>query len=192
SLSDIYTISLHDALPISIMVKIEAGEEVDVIKAVQASYEEFNPGFPFSYKFLDDDYQALYAAERRVAILSRYFAGLAVLISCLGLFGLAAFTAERRIKEIGIRKVLGSTSFSIVRLLSTEYTRMVLTSITIALPVSYFAARSWLAGFAFRAELEWWLFAGAGIAALLIAWLTVGLLTMKAARANPADCLRSE
>src|SRR5690606_42052894 len=83
SLSDIYTISLHDALPISIMVKIEAGKEVDVIKAVQASYKEFNPGFPFVYKFLDEDYQSLYAAEQRVAVLSRYFAGLAVLISCL-------------------------------------------------------------------------------------------------------------
>ena len=178
--------------PDIIMVKIEGGKEHEVLERIQASYEEFNPGFPFTYKFLDEDYQALYAAEERVAILSRYFAGLAVLISCLGLFGLAAFTAERRIKEIGIRKVLGSSTFSIVRLLSAEYTRMVLTAIAIALPLSYFAASSWLDGFAFRAELEWWLFAGAGLAALLIAWLTVGLLTMRAARVNPAECLRSE
>ncbi|MDV3309729.1 MAG: ABC transporter permease, partial [Cyclobacteriaceae bacterium] len=178
--------------PEIIMVKVQSENVPEILERIQAAYEEFNPGFPFSYKFLDDDYQALYAAERRVAILSRYFAGLAVLISCLGLFGLAAFTAERRTKEIGIRKVLGSTTFSIVRLLSAEYTKMVLASIAIALPLSYFAASRWLDGFVFRAELEWWLFAGAGLAALLIAWLTVGLLTMKAARVNPAECLRNE
>jgi predicted permease len=178
--------------PDKIMVKIEAGKESDVLKRVQATYEEFNPGFPFVYKFLDEDYQSLYTAERRVSVLSRYFAGLAVLISCLGLFGLAAFTAERRVKEIGIRKVLGSTNFAIVRLLTAEYTTMVLAAIAIALPLSYFFARMWLNSFAFRIGLEWWLFLGAGLAALLIAWLTVGLLTAKAARVNPADCLRSE
>ncbi|HEY8511383.1 MAG TPA: ABC transporter permease [Cyclobacteriaceae bacterium] len=178
--------------PEIIMVRIQSENVPEVLERIQAAYEEVNPGFPFTYRFLDDDYQAMYAAERRVAILSRCFAGLAVLISCLGLFGLAAFTAERRTKEIGIRKVLGSSSFSIVRLLSAEYTKMVLTAIVIALPVSYYAASTWLDGFVFKAELEWWMFAGAGLAALIIAWVTVGLLTMRAASVNPADCLRSE
>jgi predicted permease len=175
-----------------VAVKIEPGKEREALAGLQDFYQEFNPGFPLDYRFLDEDYQQLYASEQRVAILSKYFAGLAILISCLGLLGLAAFTAERRVKEIGIRKVLGSTNFAIVRLLTAEYTMMVLAAIAIALPLSYFFARMWLNSFAFRIGLEWWLFPGAGLSALLIAWLTVGLLTVKAARVNPADCLRSE
>ena len=144
------------------------------------------------YRFLDDDYQALYAAEQRVSTLSKYFAGIAILISCLGLFGLAAFTAERRLKEIGIRKVLGATDFGIVRLLSGDFTRMVVVAIFIALPISYFIAQRWLQDFAFSIDLEWWYFAGAGGVALLIAWLSVGLQTIKAAKMNPVDGLRNE
>jgi ABC-type antimicrobial peptide transport system permease subunit len=174
------------------MVKIEGGKEQEVIAKIQQFYQEFNPDFPFEYRFLDEDYQSLYAAEQRVSTLSKYFAGLAILISCLGLFGLAAYTAERRIKEIGIRKVLGSTDFAIVKLLSADYTKMVITAIIIAIPVSYFVAKSWLSNFAFKIELEWWFFVGAGLAALLIAWFTVGLLTVKASRINPTECLRSE
>lgn len=176
----------------NIMIKIEAGKEHEVIAQLQEFCQAFNPGFPVDYRFLDADYQSLYAAERKVSILSKYFAGLAILISCLGLFGLAAFTAERRIKEIGIRKVLGSTDFAIIRLLSADYTKMVLTAIFISLPISYFITKSWLSSFAFRIELEWWFFVGAGLSALVIAWFTVGLLTVKASRVNPADCLRSE
>jgi putative ABC transport system permease protein len=176
----------------NIMIKIEAGKEQEVIAQLQEFCNDFNPGFPLDYRFLDSDYQSLYAAEGRVSILSKYFAGLAILISCLGLFGMAAFTAERRTKEIGIRKVLGSTDFAIVRLLSAEYTKMVLTAIFISLPISYYITKSWLNSFAFKIELEWWFFIGAGLTALLIAWLTVGLLTMKAARVNPSECLRSE
>ena len=108
------------------------------------------------------------------------------------MFGLAAFTAERRLKEIGIRKALGASDFSIVRLLSGDFTKMVLVAIAIALPVSYFIAARWLKSFAFRIDLEWWYFAGAGLVALLIAWFTVGLQTVKAARVNPVECLRDE
>ena len=134
----------------------------------------------------------LYSAEKRVALLSRYFAGIAILISCLGLFGLAAFTAERRHKEIGIRKILGSGVSGIVYLLSADFTKMVIAAVIIALPISYLIASSWLAGFAFRIDLEWWFFIGAGFLALVIAWFTVGLQTVKAARINPAECLRDE
>ena len=139
-----------------------------------------------------EDYQKLYASENRVSILSRYFAGFAILISCLGLFGLVAFTAERRLKEIGIRKILGSSNFGIVRLLSDDFTKMVLIAMGVALPISYFIARDWLADFAYKIDLAWWYFAGAGLAALLIAWFTVGLQTVKAARVNPAQCLKDE
>ena len=176
----------------SIAVKIEAGKEQETIAQLQPLFQTFYPGFPFDYKFLDQEYQALYAAEQRVSTLSKYFAGIAILISCLGLFGLAAFTAERRLKEIGIRKILGATDFGIVRLLSGDFTKMVLVAIVVALPISYLIAQRWLEDFAFSIELEWWYFAGAGLLALLIAWFTVGLQTVKAARVNPVECLKDE
>ena len=141
---------------------------------------------------MDEDYQNLYAAEKRVQILSQYFAGLAILISCLGLLGLAAFTAERRIKEIGIRKILGSSEFGIVYLLSADFTKMVIVSIVIALPTSYLLTRNWLDSFAYKIELEPWYFIGAGLLALFVAWLTVCTQTIKAARMNPTNSLRSE
>ena len=175
-----------------ITAKVEAGKEQEAITQLRQLEEKFYPNYPSYYWFLDQEYQALYTAEQRVSTLSKYFAGIAILISCLGLFGLAAFTAERRLKEIGIRKILGATDFGIVRLLSTDFTKMVLVAIGIALPVSYFMAQRWLQGFAFSIELQWWYFAGAGLLALLIAWFTVGLQTVKAARVNPVECLRDE
>ncbi len=180
------------APPSLIMARIEAGREKETLAQLDAFYKKYNPGFPLDYTFLDDDYQALYASEQRVSTLSKYFAGLAILISCLGLFGLAAFTAQRRIKEIGIRKILGSSSLGIVRLLSGDFTRTVIIAIVIALPVSYTITSKWLSGFAYRIDLEWWFFAGAGVIALLVAWLTVGLQTLKAASVNPTECLKDE
>ena len=182
----------HFAPPSLIMVRIEAGREKEILDRLNAFYKAYNPGFPLDYTFLDDDFQALYASEQRVSTLSKYFAALAILISSLGLFGLAAFTAQRRIKEIGIRKILGSSDFNIVRLLSGDFTRPVAIAITIALPLSYLIARKWLSGFAYRIDLEWWFFASAGVLALLIAWFTVGLQTFKAARVNPTACLKDE
>jgi putative ABC transport system permease protein len=175
-----------------IMIKIAGGRERETIHQLSEFYQDYNPGFAFDYTFLDEEYQAQYVAEQRVAVLSRYFAGLAILISCLGLFGLAAFTAERRLKEIGIRKILGSSNFGIVRLLSADFTKMVLMAIVIALPISYFIAAKWLESFALRIDLAWWYFAGAGCLALLIAWFTVSLQTVKAANVNPTECLKDE
>lgn len=175
-----------------IMVKLSAGKVRETLEKLEEFYKVFNPGFAFDYKFLDQEYQAQYNAEKRVATLSKYFAGLAVLISCLGLFGLASFTAERRQKEIGIRKVLGSSVFGIVYLLSTEFTKIVFIAILIALPASYFLTKHWLDNFAFKIALEWWYFIGAGAIALFIAWLTVGTQAIKAARVNPAKCLKDE
>jgi ABC-type antimicrobial peptide transport system permease subunit len=175
-----------------IMARVTAGKEKETIDRLQQFYQQYNPGYALDYKFLNQDYQALYAAENRVAILSKYFAGLAVLISCLGLFGLAAFTAERRRKEIGIRKVLGASPFSIVYLLSSDFTKLVVISIGLSLPLSYLLAKNWLNNFEYRIALEWWYFIGAGLSALLIAWLTVGTQAIKAASVNPAQSLKDE
>lgn len=175
-----------------VMVKLKAGEQEQTIARIRDFYKGFNPGYILDFQFLDQEYQALYIAEQRVATLSRYFAGLAILISCLGLFGLAAFTAERRLKEIGIRKVMGSSVGGIVYLLSSDFNKVVLTAIAIAVPISYFGTNLWLNNFAYKIELEWWYFAGAGLTALGIAWLTVGMQAWKAARVNPVKCLRDE
>jgi ABC-type antimicrobial peptide transport system permease subunit len=175
-----------------IMAKIVPGTEVTTMGKMEELYNKFNPGYVFKPEFIDQEYQALYTSEERVGVLSRYFSGLAILISCLGLFALAAFTTERRMKEIGIRKVLGAGTFKIVYLLSNDFTKMVLISIFIALPISFFIAQNWLEGFAFRIDLQWWFFAGAGLLALIVAWLTVGLHTVKAATVNPVTCLKDE
>lgn len=176
----------------TVVVKIQSGMERETIKRLESLYHKFNAGVPFDFTFLDDEYQALYVSEQRVSRLSQYFAAIAILISCLGMFGLAAFTAERRMKEIGIRKTLGSSVFGIVRLLSGDFTKMVLFAIAIALPISYLVATTWLESFAYRIDLNGWFFADAGIMVLLIAWLTVGLQTIKAARVNPVQCLKDE
>ena len=147
---------------------------------------------PFlEHKWQTDSYRQ-YAAEQRVASLSGYFAGFAILISCLGLFGLATFTAERRTKEIGIRKALGSSSANIVLLLSGDFTKIVLVSIALGLPASNWLLQQWLGRFAFHIELEIWFFALAGFVALIIAWVTVASQAIKASHVNPVDCLRSE
>lgn len=175
-----------------VMIRIKAGEEKQTVAALQKFYKSYNPGFVLDYKFLDQDFQAQYLAENRVATLSRYFTALAVIISCLGLFGLATFTAERRLKEIGIRKVLGASEMSIVMILSKDFTKPVIGAILIALPLSYITAKYWLDTFAYRIELQIWYFIAAGLLALLISWLTVAVQSIKAANADPIKCLKAE
>lgn len=174
------------------MMKMDGRRTEESIAQLKQLYLETNPGFSLDYTFLDDNYAALYAAEQRVSSLSRYFAGLAILISCLGLFGLALFTAAKRQKELGIRKILGATPLQLVRLLSGDFTKMVGIAILLALPLSYWLAESWLERFAFRISLQWWYFLGVGLLALLIAWITVGIQTAQAARVSPVECLRDE
>lgn len=174
------------------MVKLEAGNEQESLSKIEGLYRKFNPGYNFNYKYLDQDYQTLYASEHRVAALSRYFAGIAIMISCLGLFGLATFTAERRIKEIGIRKVLGSSEWKILTLLTGDFAKMVLVAVFVAIPISYYVTKSWLDGFAFKIDLEWWFFIGAGALTMLIALLTVSFQAFKAAMMNPVKSLKSE
>jgi putative ABC transport system permease protein len=176
----------------NVMIRLEAGKEKETIEALNKFYVSFNPGFSFDYQFMDQEYAQQYAAEQRVATLSFYFASMAILISCLGLFGLATFTAERRLKEIGIRKALGSSSTNIVMLLSGDFTKMVLISIGLGLPVSYWALNVWLQRFALHIDLSAWYFVMAGLLALVIAWLTVASQAIKAANVNPVKCLRDQ
>ncbi len=175
-----------------VMAKIAAGREREAIKNLEEFYKTYNPSYPFEYKFMDEAYQAQYVSEQRVSVLSRYFAGIAILISCLGLFGLAAYTAERRTKEIGIRKVLGSSEWKIIKLLSGDFAKMVLVAIVIALPLSYYMTSNWLEGFAYKIDLQWWYFIGAGLLTMVIALLTVSFQSVKAALMNPVESLRSE
>ncbi len=177
----------------NIMVRMDATNEIATISRIKAAYKDyFIEGMPFEWRFLDDNYQVLYEGEKRVATLSKYFAGIATLISCLGLFGLAIFTSERKSKEIGIRKVLGQSASQVVIMLSSEFTKLVLISIFIALPIAYLLANSWLSSFAYRIPLEVKYFVGAGLIALLVALLTVGSQAMRAANKNPVHALREE
>lgn len=174
------------------MARIEAGQEQIALKNLKKLYETFNPGFPFDFEFMDQQYAEMYEAEQRVATLSRYFAGFAILISCLGLFGLASFTADRRKKEIGIRKVLGASVQNIIVLLTKDFTRLVGISIILGIPTAFLLSRNWLDRFAYRIDLNIWFFLTAGLLVLLIAWLTVSSQAFRSARTNPKECLRYE
>lgn len=183
---------LSDKYLSSMVARLRKGTERETLAELSEYYGTFNPGYAFEYNFLDDAYQAHYASEQRAAVLSNYFAGIAILISCLGLLGLAAFTAERRSKELGVRKVLGASVWSLVRLLSRDFMRLVGLAVLIGLPISFLLARNWLAGFAYRVSLPWWVFAVAGLSALAVSWLAIGGQTFKAARINPSKFLRQE
>jgi predicted permease len=183
---------LNDRWALKIAARIAAGQEQATLGRIEDLYRTFDSGFPFQYTFLSEDYQQQYVAEKRVAALSRYFAGLAILISCLGLLGLSSYTAERRIKEISIRKVMGATTGSIIWLLSRDFTRMVLVAVIIALPLGIWATEHWLNTFAYRVDQQWWIFGLAASTMLLITWLTVGYQTVKVARVNPVERLKGE
>lgn len=176
----------------NILVKISAGSEKATIQKIEQLYQNFNHGIPFEFKFLDDEYQALYVAEQRVATLSRYFAMLGIIISCLGLFGLAAFTAYKRQKEIGIRKIVGAKVGNIAFMLSKDFMKLILVSALIAFPISWWIMTSWLNGFAYRTHITIGIFAIAGSAILVITLLTISYHTLKAAVSNPVRSLRVE
>ena len=176
----------------NLVVKIKAGQEQATITALTKLYAEFNPGLEFDFRFLDSQYEALYRSEQRVSTLSKYFAIMAILISCQGLFGLATFSAERRQKEIGIRKVLGQTAQQVTLMLSSEFVKLVLIAMCIALHVAYLLAKDWLSQFAFHIPLNVWYFVLSGTIALAIAILTVSSQAIRAARTNPAEILHNE
>jgi ABC-type antimicrobial peptide transport system permease subunit len=174
-----------------IMIKISGDNTMRTIDQIKKKYEEFNPGFPFEFSFLDEAYQKQYELEKKVSILSRYFAGLAIVISCLGLFGLAAFTAQRRQKEISIRKVIGASVSGIFLLLSREFLFLVLIAILIAFPLSWWAIDLWLQSFTNRVGISPLIFLLAGASIIVITLIAISYQVLKAALANPVKSLRA-
>lgn len=176
----------------SISVRTASGSIATTLGTIEQIWDQHAPEEPFQYSFLDEDFDALFRAEQRLGQVFSVFTGLAILVACLGLLGLAAFMAEQRTKEIGIRKVLGASITSVVLLLSKDFTKLVIIAFGLAIPLAYFIMHSWLKGFAFRISIGPGIFIVAGVSALLIAWLTVSWQSIKAASANPVKSLRSE
>jgi putative ABC transport system permease protein len=180
--------SFDDVL-IKINPNISAHEALNKIEAVCKTY---SPSVPFSYKFADDEYAKKFATEERIGKLASSFAGLAIFISCLGLFGMASFMAEQRFKEIGVRKVLGATIFNLWRLMTKDFVTLVIIALFIAVPVAYYFMHGWLQHYTYRTGLSWWIFAVTAAGAIIITLLTVSYQSIKAALANPVKSLRSE
>ncbi|HEY9195236.1 MAG TPA: ABC transporter permease [Mucilaginibacter sp.] len=174
------------------VVRVKKGREKETVDGIGKLYARFNPGFTLDYKFLDEQFQRMYAAEAGVSVLSRYFAGLAIGISCLGLFGLTAFTAQRRQKEISIRKVIGASPANIAMMLSKDFLRLVLMAILIAFPLSWWAVNQWLKGFAYRIGISASIFLFASAAILFITIIIISFQSLRAARTNPVKYLKSE
>jgi predicted permease len=176
----------------TILIRTQPGQTQTALASLEATYQRFNPKIPFSYQFADTEYQKLYKSETIIGTLANVFAGLAILIACLGLFGLAAFTAEQRTKEIGVRKVLGASVANVVMLLSKDFLKLVLIAIIIATPVAYLAMQQWLQNFEYKVDMAWWVFALAGALAISVALVTVSFQSIKAALMNPVKSLRTE
>lgn len=174
-------------------IKIDGRTPIkETLAAIESTYKKHNSDYPFEYSFLDEAFDREYRTEAVIGKLSLSFTGIAMLISCLGLFGLASFAAERRTKELGIRKVLGASVSGIVGLLSRDFVKLVLIAFLIASPIAWWAMNNWLQDFTYRIEIKWWMFAVPGLSAVLIALLTVSGQAIRAAVANPVDSLRDE
>lgn len=200
---DFFANSIHEKIPPVVMryapsqtssfvMKIKHGREKETLSQLENLYEKFNPGYTFKYNFMDEKYQLLYASEQRVAKLSKYFAGLAILISCLGLFGLALFNAKIRTKEIGIRKVLGASVFRVVYILSEDFLKLAFIAVVIAFPLSWWALHQWFDQYAYKTDLSISIFIWAFIGIIVLTLLTVGYQAIKTATSNPVKSLRTE
>jgi putative ABC transport system permease protein len=176
----------------TILVRTEAGKAKVALDGLSKLCKELNPAFPFSYKFSDEEYAKLYKSDEVIGRLSIIFAGLAIIISCLGLLGLSIFTAAQRVREIGVRKVLGASVVSLFSLLSKEFLALVGIAFVIAVPLGWWAMNQWLTNFTYRAPVPWWVFGVAGLTAILIALATVCIQALKSANANPVKSLRAE
>ena len=185
-------ISLNDGWEGQLAVRIRAGAVPRTVQQIEQRWRAQFPDKPFAYEFLDDVFNRTYRTEVRTGQVFGLFAAIAIFISCLGLFGLAAFTAEQRTKEIGVRKVLGASVASVVILLSKDLLKLVLVAIVVASPIAWYAMHRWLQDFAYKIDIEWWVFALAGLLAVGIALLTVSFQSVKAALMNPVKSLRSE
>ena len=175
-----------------LIVHTKAKTVSSLLKSIGDSWHRLNPNEPFEYSFLDDDFQKNYQSESKLLAMVDSFTIIAILICCLGLFGLAAFSAEQRVKEIGIRKVLGASIASIIGLLSKEFLKLVFVALVVASPIAWWLMNKWLQDFAYRTSISWWVFALTAMSALLIALITVSFQAMKAALTNPVENLRTE
>jgi len=176
----------------TILVRTHAGKTKEAIASLEKTCKSLNPGIPFTYQFSDQEFTRLYQGEEMVSRLAGYFAFLAIFISCLGLFGLATFTAAQRTKEIGVRKVLGASVPNIVAMFSGDFLKLVGMAMVIAFPIAWYAMNGWLQNFVYRVTVEWWVFAIAAAITIFIAMLTVSYQSIKAALSNPVKSLRSE
>jgi putative ABC transport system permease protein len=175
-----------------LIANLRTNDYKTILKGIEQSWNQINPGIPFTYSFMDNDFQKNYEKDQRISGLVGYFTLLAILIACLGLFGLSAFAAEQRIKEIGIRKVLGASVFSIVSLLSADFIKIVFIAICVALPLGWYFLDNWLSGFDYRIHINWWMISLTCMLAFFIALFTVSFQAIKAAVANQVKNLRSE
>ena len=175
-----------------LLVKVNGLNLSRTISFIEDKWKLLIPYTPFEYRFLDDDYAKLYRAELQLGIVMNLFAGIAIILACLGLFGLSAYVVQQRVKEISIRKILGASLYSIVSLLSRSFTRLLVVSILIALPAAYLFVKTWLLDFEYQVELKWWIFVLPGVLAVAIAMMTVSIQSIKAAIENPVENLRSE
>jgi ABC-type antimicrobial peptide transport system permease subunit len=174
-------------------IRFKEGENLkESLAEVESIFAKFNPDSPFEYRFVDQEHAQKFQSQERTSYLTSIFTGIAVVISCMGLFGLATFIAERRKKEISVRKVMGATVTSLIGLISSEFTRLVLISIVIGVPVTWYFMSDWLDTFAYRTAFRWSIFIWTGGLTLLIAILTVSSQAIKAALVNPAKTLKSE
>lgn len=178
--------------PYTASFKVSTSNIQDLVQNIESTWKSMAPGMPFSYRFMDDSFDEMYSSEQRVGKVAVSFAILTIIIACLGLFGLATYAAEQRIKEIGIRKVLGATITNIVNMLSKDFLKLVVIALLIASPIAWWAMKRWLQDFAYRIDINWWIFAAAGCIAIIIALVTVSFQAIKAARTNPVKNLRSE
>ncbi len=176
----------------TILIRAQGGKTKEVLAQLEKICKELNPKFPFAYQFSDLEYARLYKSEQVVSKLSGFFAFLAIFISCLGLFGLATFTAAQRTKEIGVRKVLGASVTNIAAMLSSDFLKLVGIAFIIAFPAAWLVMNNWLQNFAYKINIEWWMFAVAGISTIIVALLTISYQSIKAALSNPVKSLRTE
>ena len=200
---DFHVKSLHEKLSTTVLqiypqvlekmaVKVKVADLPNTIAHIKATWNKFSPDYPLDYKFLDENFAAMYSSEDKLSRLLLIFTIMAIFIGCMGLFGLAAFSAEQRIKEIGIRKVLGASVLSITTMLSKTFLKPVLIASLIAFPIAWWAMNNWLQDFEYRVNISWWVFLIAGFAALLVALITVSFQSIKAATTNPVKNLRTE
>lgn len=190
---DPYILSCDPRATNNLFIRINDKANIsDALSQIEQVIKKDNPAYPFEYKFMDEEFDKIFKSEMLLAKLARLFTILTIFISCLGLFGLAAYTAERRTKEIGIRKVLGATVTNVVGLLSKDFLKLVIVAILLASPVAWYLMNIWLENYAYRINIQWWVFVMAAFAALLIAFFTVSIQAIKAAVANPVTSLRTE